>query len=302
MLALWLLHSACAQSPAGVRRIADRVWVFDESAGAPDAPHGNGGFIVGPRGVLVIDAGVSLAEGTRRLELLRAATDQPIRALLLTHAGQEFIFGATAFQQAGVPVIMHLDAARLMAARCERCLKNLNRELGEAAMAGSRVPKPELTFASPTELAAALPDIGVPLQLIYGETGASPGACAVFVEPTRTLFAGALLAAQAVPELQDADLPSWQRLRARLRELDARQIVPGHGPVGGSEIIDALEAYLTDLTTAVAAFVHAGHPLSAAADGIELPRYQSWLRYDTTHRRNASILYLRRERELLINP
>jgi glyoxylase-like metal-dependent hydrolase (beta-lactamase superfamily II) len=287
--------------------LADGVWVFRGVPGdiGPDtgARHGNGGFVVGPRGVLVIDAGVSAVQGRERLAAIRAVTRAPIRALVLTHAMQEFIFGATAFQNDAIPALMHADAARLMTARCETCLKTLRRELGDDAMAGTRVPKADRVFASAAEARDTIPDIGRPIRIVVGEPKAqtaSPGAVAVLDETSATLFAGALLDAATIPDIQDADLAAWQAARKVLRGLGARRIVPGRGPVGDAAVIDGVDAYLGDLQATVDAFVKAGKPLSDVAEGIELPRFASWDRYDTTHRRNASILYLRRERALIL--
>jgi glyoxylase-like metal-dependent hydrolase (beta-lactamase superfamily II) len=292
---------------SSAERLADGVYVFRGVSGdiGPEtlARHGNGGFLVGAKGVLVIDAGVSHAQGRERLASIRAATRAPVLGVLLTHAMQDFIFGATAFQDDGIPVLMHKDAAQLMTARCETCLKTLKRELGEAPMAGTRVPKADRVFTSVAEARALLPDIGRALRLVFAEPKsqtASPGATALLDEASGTLFAGALLDAHTVPDIQDADLAAWQAARAGLRSLGARRIVPGRGPVGDAAIVDDVDAYLGALDSSVDAFVKAGHPLSDVADGVELPRFAAWDRYDTTHRRNASILYLRRERELII--
>jgi glyoxylase-like metal-dependent hydrolase (beta-lactamase superfamily II) len=303
---------AAAAAPAAgagstAERLDDGVFVFRGVPGdiGPDtlARHGNGGFVVGAKGVLVIDAGVSHAQGRERLAAVRAATRAPVLGVLLTHAMQDFIFGATAFQDDGIRVLMHKDAAQLTTARCETCLKTLKRELGDAAMAGTRVPKADRVFATAAEARAALPDIGRALRLVFAEPKsqtASLGATALFDEASGTLFAGALLDARTVPDIQDADLAAWQAARVGLRGFNARRIVPGRGPVGGAAIIDEVDAYLGALEASVDAFVKAGHPLSDVADAIELPRFAGWDRYDTTHRRNASILYLRRERELIL--
>lgn len=289
--------------------LADGVWAFVGVPGdiTPEtlARHGNGGFIVGPHGVLVIDAGVSLVHGQQRLAAIRRTTSLPILAVLLTHAMQEFIFGAAAFQAEGIPVVMHGDAARLMAARCDTCLKTLRRELGEAPMLGTRVPKADRTFSTEQELLQTLPDIGRRVHVAWGSPSAhtaSPGAITVFDTSTATLFAGALLESKTIPDVQDANLDAWQRARQTLRALKPVRIVPGRGPIGDASMIDAVDAYLQDVIKHVHAFVDAGRPLSDAADAIELPAYQAWDRHETTHRRNVSILYLRLERAMMLKP
>jgi glyoxylase-like metal-dependent hydrolase (beta-lactamase superfamily II) len=302
---------ACATDAGAVtaapHRIVEGVWVFQGVGGdisvQSGARHGNGGFVVGARGVFVIDAGVSHRHGVERLAAIRRVTSLPILGVLLTHAMQEFIFGASAFQAEGIPVLMHKDAAQLMAARCETCLKTLKRELGEETMQASRVPKADRIFSTQGELQAALPDIGRALRMIWTEPrsqSASPGATAVFDVPSATLFAGAMLDARTIPDLQDADLQQWHAARGLLRALRPTVVVPGRGPVGDAGLIDTVETYLAELQRQVDNYLTAGKPLSDAADSIELPAYAGYDRYETTHRRNVSILYLRQERAMML--
>jgi len=75
--------------------------------------------------------------------------------------------------------------------------------------------------------------------------------------------------------------------------------VPGHGPQGGKRMITLVERYLDQLTTRVRALQSGGAPLSEVPDSTALPEFASWDQYDTVHRRNAALVYLRYEREQL---
>ena len=45
----------------------------------------------------------------------------------------------------------------------------------------------------------------------------------------------------------DGDVQAWRRILARLDELDAETVVPGHGPVGTGDDIALMDAYLEAL-------------------------------------------------------
>ena len=92
---------------------------------------GNAGFIVGSRGVMVVETGSSHLHGQALLAAVAQVTPLPVRLVLVTHVRQEVLFGASAFQARGVPVHMQRHAAALMAARCATCLKTLRADLGE---------------------------------------------------------------------------------------------------------------------------------------------------------------------------
>lgn len=314
LLGLAALPLGCATGPAttgdeAAQEVADGVFLLPGVRGeiGPDTRGriGNAGFIVGPGGVIAIDSGVSHRHGIHRLAAIRQVTRQPVRALVLTHARQEFLFGATAFQAAGVPVVMHRDAMRLMTARCDGCLKALQQVLGTDEMAGTRVPRIDhVVTDAEVDAGTALPDIGRPVRLLGpppGRLSASPGHLAVLDARTGTLFAGALLDAGAIPDVQDADLAGWHTALADLRGLPVRLAIPGHGPAASAPaLIDRVDRYLTQLARRTAELLAAGVPLSEVADATELPEYASDDHYDTTHRRNASIVFLRQERALML--
>ena len=75
---------------------------------------GNAGFIVGDTGVLAIDTGTSYRHGVALLALIRRVTDKPVLLALITHTRQEFLFGAAAYREQGIPIRMHRKAAGLM--------------------------------------------------------------------------------------------------------------------------------------------------------------------------------------------
>ena len=295
--------AARAAADSAPIELAAGVYMLPGTGGEPDETNlgriGNAGFIVGPRGVLVIDTGTSYRHGQALLAAIRTVTDQPVRLAIVTHTRQEFLFGATAFRESKIPVAMHRAAADLMATRCDTCLKTLRSLLGEDAMRGSAMFTPDIVFTEPLELDAAVL-IGRPIQLLYYGHSSGPGDIAVYDPRSRTLFAGGLLEARRIPDVGDSDLPRWREALRNLQALPVETIVPGHGPAGGKAVITQVERYLERLTTRARELVTAGAPLSEVADATALPEFAAWDQYETTHRRNAAVVYLRYEREQLI--
>jgi len=282
--------------------LAAGVYMLPGTGGEPDASNlgrvGNAGFIVGRTGVLVIDTGTSYLHGLALLAAIRKVTDRPIRLALITHTKQEFLFGAAAFREQGIPIAMHQAAAELMASRCETCLKTLRSTLGEEAMRGTTMFKPDITFTDPLGIDAAVL-IGRPIQVLYYGHSSGPGDIAVYDPRSRTLFAGGLLDSKRIPDVIDGELPRWSEALRTLQALPAEVIVPGHGPEGGKRMVGLVERYLDQLTTRVRALQSGGAPLSEVPDSTPLPEFAGWDQYDTVHRRNAALVYLRYEREQL---
>lgn len=262
---------------------------------------GNAGFIVGPRGVVVVDTGVSYRHGQELLAAIASVTSQPVKRVFITHARQEFLFGTAAFRERGIPVAMHARTSRLMTARCDGCLKTLNRVLGEEAMRGTTMFKPDLGFDDPTEVSAATSAaIGRPVRVLSYGHSSGPGDIAVLDETTATLFTGGLADHRRVPDVQDADIQGWRRALAELRSLGVRRLVPGHGGVSGPETLSDVQHYLDRLEARLLELLRADAALSEVPDAASLPEFEAWDQYAIVHRRNASILFVRMERDELV--
>jgi hypothetical protein len=189
---------------------------------------------------------------------------------------------------------MQREAAQLMAARCEACLQSLRALLGEEEMRGTALLEPDLLLDGARELDAL---IGRAVRVLYFGSSSGPGDVAVLDVPSGTLFAGGLLDAMRIPDVQDGDLAGWKRALAALHELRPTTIVPGHGPAAAGNLIYTIERYLTQLEARVRELLRANAALSEVPDAVQLPEFRRWDQYETIHRRNASIVFLRLERE-----
>lgn len=296
------LAGCAAPAPdAAVVRVADRVYVLRGAGGEASANNlartGHAAFVVGERGVAVIETGVSYLHGEAIIAAVARITERPIVLAIVTHPVQEYLFGAAAFQARGIPVLMHRRAAALMATRCEICLRNLTRLLGDEAMAGTRVPVPDRLIDGGVELT----DIGRPLHIFAADHASAPGALAVFDAASGTLIAGDLAFVGRVPDLRDADVGGWLTLLSKLRATECRYLIPGRGRFGRCADIDAFARYLRALDARVATALAQGVSLSELDAVVGLPAFAHWEQYRELHAANARRLYLRRERELFGN-
>jgi glyoxylase-like metal-dependent hydrolase (beta-lactamase superfamily II) len=278
-----------------VQKLAEGVYAV---LGNPQQQQGNAGFIVGPRGLMVIDSGGSWREGQALLGTVRSVTSLPIQLLLLTHARAEFIFGAGAFQDQGIPVHMHADAAQLMTSRCATCLQQLKERLGNDAMANTRVPQADVLLTQ----TQTMKHTGRMVKVLAAGHSSSPGALAVLDEQSGVVFAGAWLEVQHLPDLRDAKLREWlSALEPWLKE-DDQIWVPAHGPVVTGRAGQAMRHYLQALNVCVQDHVDHGTSLIEMDKACAQPGFASWANYDSQHPRNVVRLYLQLEREALLAP
>ncbi|MEJ8853685.1 MBL fold metallo-hydrolase [Variovorax robiniae] len=285
-------------SPKAVE-VGPGVFMVQGEPGAVDMRNlgrtGNAGFIVGETGVLAIDTGTSYRNGEALLATIRSVTDKPVRLALVTHAQKDFLFGAAAFRERGIPVLMHRKAADLMASRCERCLRVLKETLGEEEMKGTVMFTPDQQFDD----SQTLDVIGRPVRLFYFGHSSGPGDVAVLDPRTGVLFAGGLLDQARIPDVMDGDIDGWLVALDALRKLPTQVIVPGHGPRTSAAAIDAQVRYLTQLRARVAQLLRAGTALSDVPKAAALPEFAGWDQYETLNAKNASTLFVRMQRDQL---
>lgn len=286
--------------PLAVEPLARDVYVLRGASGTAEATggrNGNVGFVVGPRGVVVVGSGGSAAHGREVIAAVARTTDRPIRLVVLTHAGQESIFGAAAFQEAGIPVLMHRNAARLMAERCDGCLRRLQDALGERTMAGTRVVTPDRLVPG----SGPLDVIGRRLLLVAPAATRAIGAMAVLDPQTRTLFAGNLVAIQRVPDMRDTDGAGWPDALAELGRAHCAHLVPSVGRLGTCSDLAPLAGYFAALDLRVRELLRHDVGLADVAARSALPQFAAWDGYADLHAQNAQRAYLRLERSLFIH-
>jgi glyoxylase-like metal-dependent hydrolase (beta-lactamase superfamily II) len=278
-------------------RVAPDVYAFlgdaQEISPANEGFVANTGFIVGVDGIIVIDSGSSYRFAAEMQNAIAKISRKPIRSVILTHATQEFIFGAARYQERGVPILTQLKSAELMRSRCDICLATLRRILGEDYMQGTRVVEPdEVVDASTTRVIA-----GRRIGLFHFGWGSTAGDLVVFDYSSGVAFAGGLVSAGRIPDLRDGDLRGWLVALNKLDKLHAKAIVPGFGPVIPPGDTRYTRDYLISLERAVRAQYRKGTSLLNVAKQTKLPSYAAAKQYRELHARNVQQVFLDVERE-----
>lgn len=296
----WLISLCIAAQAAELVpiKLAENVYAFYGQPGEISARNqgrvGNSGFIIGDNGIVVIDTGGSYAHGRDLLRAIRKVSNKKIRLAIITHPFQEFLFGAAAFVDTGVPLLAHAETAKLIRGRCSECLERSRRYVGEQPFKATRIVVPEDVI----DRSLSLDVHGVRIELHHFGWGATPGDLVVYHRQSGVAFVGALVSVGRILDLHDWNFgPGWLAALTSIEALAPRLLVPGHGPAASSTAIHATRDYLAQLDTATRAAYAAGIGLSQALDSVELPHYRNWDMYTIAHRQNVQRLYLRLEQE-----
>ncbi len=244
----------------------------------------NLGAVVGETAVAIIDPGGSALEGAAFRDALAAKTSKPVKYVIYTHAHPDHVFGAAAFAGSGVSFVGHRNLSRALATRGEHYLESFRPAMGEA-LAGVRIIPPDQTVEDVLTLDLG----GRRLRLTAWRTAHSDCDLTVFDESGGTLFAGDLLFIGHVPVV-DGSLLGFLDVVARLAEIPARQVVPGHGPAVAPwpQALDDQRTYLLRLTADLRAAIRKGETLDAASRTAGAAERPKWRLFDDYHPRNAT--------------
>jgi len=244
-------------------------------------------FVVGERGVAVIDTGGSLKVGQQLREAIKKVTDKPILYVINTHVHPDHIFGNAVFLQDKPQFVGHFKLADAMQLRQEAYDKLNVRYLGEDAK-GSIIVKPTLLIKAPTDL-----DLGgrtlkvTPFPNAHTNTDIS-----VIDSKTGTLFTGDLLFIERTPVVE-GDIKGLIAAIDVLKTYPAKQVVPGHGPVAKDWVaaLNNEQRYLNALLTDIRAVIKNGGDMGKAMDTAAASEKDKWLLFDIANRRNVNTLY-----------
>lgn len=251
--------------PDAIEEIASGVFVIREQR-IPLVP--NIGIILGERDALVVDTGMGPANGKKVFDTAKRLAGGRSLILTLTHFHPEHGFGAQVFKGAAR---IHYNRAQRdeLRAKGEDYL-GMFKTFGQhvaAALEGTQLVQPDEVY----EGGVSTLDLGGrKVELRTWGLAHTAGDQIVWLPQERIMFAGDLAEERIFPIFpwfppDDADLDAsrWAQILAELASWKPEIVVPGHGDVGGVEILTAVHDYIVDLGKRVAAEKKSGKDADA---------------------------------------
>ncbi|MFC1798305.1 MBL fold metallo-hydrolase [Thermodesulfobacteriota bacterium] len=115
------------------------------------------------------------------------------------------------------------------------------------------VPLPQICFDD--SLYLYLPPLTFEIRRFGGHT---PACSVVYIPEEKVIFAGDIVIESPCPGMRDANIDDWLRALEWIEGLPVDRIVPGHGNIGGKEILNQLGSYLTDIRENMITLVKTG--------------------------------------------
>ena len=235
--------------PSALSEIAKGVFVIGDRR-VPLVP--NIGIVLGGDAALIIDTGMGPANGAKVLKVAKDLAGSRALILTLTHFHPEHGFGAQAFK--GVAKIIYNEAQRDELKRKGEGFLGMFRTFGPAvaaALEGTKIVEPDEVYSG----AGATIDLGGrSVELRATGKAHTLGDQTVHVSDSGIVFTGDLAEERMFPifpwfppDEVDIDAANWARVLTALDAEAPRIVVPGHGALGGAEIVRTVRDYMIDL-------------------------------------------------------
>lgn len=295
-------------------KVADGVYAFIAPEPKSALVNGNSVAIIGDDGVVVVDSGQIPSLTRRMIGEIKALTDKPVRAVVITHWHWDHNIAAFAYREAFPHVaILSTPFTRQMLVDTTPTFLKFFREQGDGMLASFRKQQEaaktdaeRANYADDVDdLVAGLPEVRsaqfvAPNQTVDSETSVflgkrevrifhpgranTAGDLVVYVPDAKVLITGDIVV-WPTPYATSAYLTDWIGVLKRLSAMDFVALVPGHGPVQRNRAyLDTLTGLLQSTADQVNAAVREGLSLEATAKKVDLEPFRKKLAGDDRRR------------------
>lgn len=248
------------------------VYISDNDSSA------NSTFLVGSKGILVVDTGLDATEGAKLLQAIRKVSDLPVQYIVNTHYHPDHQGGNSTVGPSAV--VISTDWTR------ERTLAIMHSAPGKESLFRLAA----VTFQQ--QLTVHLDPYSA--EIYFPGKAHTSGDALVYFPHQRTIAMGDLFLNRSSPAMDDGSAENWiKALDAVLaKPLDA--VVPGHFELGTKADLQRFRDYLHDLFSQVEALSRKGATLAEVRRGIHMEKYSDFRQYpqfQATFADNAETIY-----------
>jgi cyclase len=268
----------------GLHELGDGLYAYLQ----PDGGWGwsNAGLITADGTSLLVDTLFDLKLTREMLDAMAPVTHRsPIAQAFNTHGNGDHWFGNQLLPD-GIPIVASVRAIDDMRAAPPSAVHLLFNQvdLGPEFDAFAAQTMRKFDFAAvserlPTESFEGNHELTVGdrrVSLIELGPAHTDGDSIAYVPDANVVFTGDLLFIEGTPIMWAGPVSNWLSACEGIRELGARTIVPGHGPITDDSGVNDVQRYLTYVGDQARQRFDAGMDEDAAADDIDIGEFRDW--------------------------
>lgn len=226
------------------RQVAPGVWFLE---GIPSKGDCNNAVIEMSDYLIVVDAGYP-SRAYDVMRIIPRLSHKPVRWVFDTHAHRDHAYGNVVWTRAGATTLAYAGVVSDMN-RWEpaRWLATMKIRPDVRATGELNVQRPECTFTGRRFTISDPGPNGRVVEFLHLGWAHTPGDGFVWLPHERVLCTGDAAVNGPRNKLLDAWIANWPKVLDRAMALHPRYVFPGHGPMGGPEILTGQRDFLLQL-------------------------------------------------------
>ncbi|MBI4831408.1 MAG: MBL fold metallo-hydrolase, partial [Candidatus Lindowbacteria bacterium] len=265
----------------GLVKLSDKAYGYmqkDEGLG-----WSNAGLIAGKNGALLVDTLFDLSLTQKMLDEIRRKVGKPVKRVVNTHHNGDHCWGNQLVADAEIIAHrMFRDEMMKTSPAILQAIKNspaedpgialLQKLMAPFDFSGIELTPPSLLFDN--RLTLYVDDREV--DLIHVGPAHTSTDVLVFLPEDRVLYAGDIIFRLCTPLGWEGTFENWIAALNRIVDLNPEEIVPGHGPLCGTEGAVEMREYLQYVYKEAKGYFDRGLAAAEASKKIELGPYAGW--------------------------
>ena len=280
MFKKWILHisllvvlvSSAYTDPTSTRIGPDLYAYISDNDGSS-----NSTFLIGQKGILVVDTGVNAKEGGKLLQAIRRVSQLPVLFIVNTHyhpdhQGGNAVVGPTA-------TVISTDFTR-----------SQTQVLMKSTPAFSALRPADATFSHATTVHL---DPYV-IEIYFPGKAHTSGDALVYFPQQQVIATGDLFLNRSSPAMDQGSVSNWIKALDEVLLKPLHAVVPGHFELATRTDLERFRNYLNDLYTQVRLLKSGGASLEKAKAQLHMEKYRDFRQYPQYHATfpdNAEAIY-----------
>jgi len=251
----------------------------------------NAGFVVTPKGVVVIDALGSPALAQKLIKEIRKMTPQKIVAVIVTHYHADHIYGLQEFKKIGAKIYAQNEGRNYLSSETSKQRLIASRaEFSPWIDKNTRLQAADIWIDREYKLTVG----GIDFLISRVGPAHAPEDLIIYVPTENALFVGDLVFRGRIPYVGNADSKGWLTSLDRIDQFKPKMVIPGHGAISTNPVEDIrfTRVYLQYLRQSMSTAAVNMDPFEEAYKQTDWSEYEGMPLFRAANRMNAYNVYL----------
>jgi glyoxylase-like metal-dependent hydrolase (beta-lactamase superfamily II) len=251
----------------------------------------NAGFVVTPKGVVVIDALGSPALARNLIKEIQKITSKKIVAVIVTHYHADHIYGLQEFKKIGAKIYAQNEGRNYLSSEtAKQRLISSRVDFAPWIDSNTRLQGADIWIDREYKLTVG----GIDFLISRVGPAHAPEDLIIYVSSENALFVGDLVFRGRIPYVGNADSKGWLASLDRFDQFKPKIVIPGHGAVSTNpaEDIRFTRVYLQYLRQSMSTAAVNMDPFEEAYKQTDWSEYEGMPLFRAANRMNAYNVYL----------